>query len=54
MANENANNSSPKSSIDDNLKRVYEELSEEKLPDRFTELLERLKHQSGQQGGAKK
>ena len=35
------------SSIDENLKRAYEEMIEEDLPDRFKELLDRLKQQDG-------
>lgn len=31
--------------IDENLRRVYEEAMEENVPDRFKELLERLKEQ---------
>ncbi|WP_328803206.1 NepR family anti-sigma factor [Oceanomicrobium pacificus] len=41
--------------IDENLKRVYQEAVEEALPDRFHDLLEKLKAQDAQkQGNAQK
>lgn len=33
--------------IDENLKRVYEESTTEKIPDRFLDLLEQLRGQDG-------
>ncbi|MGR3572314.1 NepR family anti-sigma factor [Brevirhabdus sp.] len=33
--------------IDENLKRVYQEVVEEDLPDRFKDLLSKLQQQSG-------
>lgn len=44
----------PKSSleelIDDNLRKVYRQVEDEKLPDRFLELLEKLKEQDQANG----
>ena len=41
--------------IDDNLKRVYQDMLEERVPDRFLDLLAQLKEQeaSDSRGGAK-
>lgn len=36
-----------KDQIDENLRRVYQEALDEKLPDRFTELLEALRRKEG-------
>lgn len=36
-----------KDQIDENLRRVYQESLEEKLPDRFAELLEALRSKEG-------
>jgi hypothetical protein len=36
-----------KDQIDENLRRVYQEALEEKLPDRFAELLETLRRKEG-------
>lgn len=38
----------PASQIDENLKRVYREMEEETLPDRFRDLIEQLRKQDGQ------
>ncbi len=34
--------------VDDNLKRLYSDLVQEELPDRFSELLSQLKEQDSQ------
>ena len=41
--------------IDDNLKRVYQDMLDEQVPDRFLDLLAQLKKQDGgdTHGGAK-
>lgn len=41
--------------IDENLKRVYQDMLDEKVPDRFLDLLAQLKTQGseGNHGGAK-
>ncbi len=39
--------------IDDNLKRLYSDLVQEDLPDRFKDLLSQLKDQDVQQGSKK-
>jgi hypothetical protein len=36
--------------IDESLRRVYEEVAEEGIPDRFKSLLEQLKQQDSDQG----
>ncbi|MHA6345799.1 NepR family anti-sigma factor [Roseivivax sp. CAU 1761] len=36
--------------IDDNLKRVYQDMLDEKVPDRFLDLLSQLKAQDDKQG----
>lgn len=38
----------PSNQIDENLKRVYREMEEETLPDRFQKLIEQLRKQDGQ------
>lgn len=38
--------------IDDNLKRVYEETLEEGIPDRFKDLLQKLKEQDAEKGSS--
>lgn len=40
--------------IDENLRRVYSDLSEEPLPDRFSQLLEKLRKQEEAKTGAPK
>lgn len=37
--------------IDENLKRVYADVENENLPDRFLDLLSKLKEQDDKQGG---
>ena len=39
--------SAPKDPIDENLKRVYDRLIEDEVPDRFAELLRKLREQEG-------
>ena len=38
--------------IDENLKRVYEDMLEESVPDRFLNLLDQLKQQDAAQGAS--
>ncbi len=37
--------------IDDNLKRVYQDMLDEGVPDRFMELLDQLKQQDSEEAG---
>ena len=39
-----------RSSIDDNLRRVYDDLIDESVPDRFSTLLEKLREQDAGKG----
>ncbi|WP_372989253.1 NepR family anti-sigma factor [Sulfitobacter sp.] len=39
--------------IDENLRRVYEETVDEGIPDKFTELLNKLKEQERENGASK-
>lgn len=41
-----------KQTIEDNLRKVYQDLLQEEVPDRFKLLLEKLRTQSGDGGGA--
>lgn len=43
----------PEGLIDANLKKVYDELVNEELPDRFKDLLAKLKQQDSGKGGDK-
>jgi hypothetical protein len=38
----------PSNRIDENLKKVYREMVEEEVPDRFQKLIEQLRKQDGQ------
>ena len=40
--------------IDENLRRVYSETAQEPVPDRFAELLEKLRQQEKSEGAAHK
>lgn len=44
---EDKSKSSARQQIDNNLKRIYDETLKEEVPDRFADLLARLRQQSG-------
>ncbi len=46
------NNDERERVIDDNLKRVFEETLEEGIPDRFKDLLQKLKEQDSEKGSS--
>ena len=39
--------------IDENLRRVYRQMIEQEVPDRFTQLLDQLRHQEQERGPQK-
>jgi hypothetical protein len=48
QAGQRARSNRLKDQIDENLRKVYQEALEEKLPDRFAELLDALRRKEGQ------
>lgn len=53
MATENDKTRIVERQIDENLRRVYQQMVNEEVPDKFMQLLTRLKQQSDDQDGTK-